>query len=324
MQAATFSLSGFGKLPTHGDFVRHNAAGPASRALDEWLQRGLFFLQAQRSVGLDAAYDAAPACGFLFNAGRGRPPLLGVVQPSRDQAGRKFPFVVAREVPTPAPGGDAVPLPVVFRAFLEQAAALVNAITAGQVAHRDVVARLEALDGVDASGGQGDEYRAYLRRTTLKAWCEALWGYFDDSRKYVLFKNWIEVLQPHRGNASPPLAFGLRFPLDEAAPTLGVGFWWDACRRLLQTPLEAPSCFWSLQAPRGAEAPGSHLLLFFQPPPYKAFGEALATAVTGESVFDLQAAGRGEAARAALAIPPRYGQLLEDEGLSLYAFLERL
>lgn len=321
MQAATATVSGFGKLPTHGDFVRHNAGGSAVRALDEWLQRGLYFAQTQRSVSFEQDYDDAPTSGFLFDTG-GEDPLVGVMQTSRDKAGRQFPFVIARPWLKQAQESDVTRVPVDFEAFSARAASVGRAIAGGEVGHRDVASFLEQLDGeaIDRSAG-ASSYSRYLERTTLEDLGRSVWDYFEDSRKYVLFKNLTDTFC--EGGAATSLEIGLRFPLDNSAAAPCASFWLELCQRLMQVPFGTVTYFWTLNAPTGDTEPGS-LLLFLQPPRPYTLGDVLAFDPPSERVWDLQESGDRPAAMAALAIPPRIGAMLEDDRLSLRDFLAQL
>lgn len=323
------SLSAFGKLPTHGDFVRHQAGSDAVRALDEWLQHGLFFAQAQRSPRLEEAYGEAPALAFLFRRDVRHAPLLGVLRPSRDSAGRRFPFVIVRELGPGEPSG----WDLVLREanYLQEAADLLAAICAGEFGHREVGAQVEERIGARALGA-GRVDRSYHEQTSLRAFGEAVWDYFEDSRKYLLFSNLLDLFG-RRADAAPNAAgrgAGLRFPLDPSAPIPSAAFWLEAVCRLGASSLEEASYFFTLGGGAGARgageerAPADHLVLFLQPPPPKVFAELLALAPPGDRVWDLETIGREHAADAALSIPPRYGMLLEDGQLSLDGFLNRL
>jgi type VI secretion system protein ImpM len=71
----------FGKLPAAGDFVARRLPPAFVRSWDRWVSRHL----APRLSGSDALFFLAP----------GDPPLSGVVLPSADRAGRRFPLTLA-------------------------------------------------------------------------------------------------------------------------------------------------------------------------------------------------------------------------------------
>lgn len=88
----------FGKLPTHGDFVRRGGL-PASflGPWDAWLQEGI--AAARAAIGearWEAVWDAAPAWRFALPPGACGPgAVAGVMLPSRDLVGRRFPLTLA-------------------------------------------------------------------------------------------------------------------------------------------------------------------------------------------------------------------------------------
>ncbi|MGH7450302.1 MAG: TagF domain-containing protein, partial [bacterium] len=41
MSSANFPAGCFGKLPSYGDFIRHNAASREALDFDQWIQQGL-------------------------------------------------------------------------------------------------------------------------------------------------------------------------------------------------------------------------------------------------------------------------------------------
>ncbi|MCG2584206.1 type VI secretion system-associated protein TagF [Massilia sp. TS11] len=85
-------LTYFGKLPSRGDFVGAAPGQGVVQAIDQWLAATLQSLQANPRWKL--IYDALPPTDFAFVGPRRRHAIAGHFQASRDQAGRRFPFVV--------------------------------------------------------------------------------------------------------------------------------------------------------------------------------------------------------------------------------------
>ena len=75
----------FGKLPTAGDFVARGLPHPFCRAWDGWITRHV----AQR------LRDAGPPGGLRFRLCSGGRMAAGVVLPSQDRVGRRFPLTMA-------------------------------------------------------------------------------------------------------------------------------------------------------------------------------------------------------------------------------------
>src|SRR5262252_899190 len=76
----------YGKLPSHGDFLRRRECLAASRTTlgPSWLN----------------IYLTSPAWRFVCGGGASGPaPVIGVVAPSVDQVGRYFPLTLVAELP---------------------------------------------------------------------------------------------------------------------------------------------------------------------------------------------------------------------------------
>jgi len=91
----------YGKLPSHGDFLRRRASDAFVGAWDRWLQGGI---AASRSLlgerWLDV-YLTSPAWRFACAPGAcGPAAVAGVMAPSVDRVGRYFPLTVVAELPS--------------------------------------------------------------------------------------------------------------------------------------------------------------------------------------------------------------------------------
>ena len=91
----------YGKLPSHGDFLRRRVSDAFVDRWDAWLRESLAASQtALGSRWLDV-YLTSPAWRFACAAGACGPlPVIGVVAPSVDQVGRYFPLTLVAELPS--------------------------------------------------------------------------------------------------------------------------------------------------------------------------------------------------------------------------------
>lgn len=90
----------YGKLPAHGDFVRSRADVAFVAAWDGWLQQGFAASRATLAADWESAYQNAPIWRFCFGPNIcGRDPMIGVMMPSQDRVGRRFPLTVFHPVP---------------------------------------------------------------------------------------------------------------------------------------------------------------------------------------------------------------------------------
>ncbi len=93
----------YGKLPSHGDFLRRRTSDAFVGAWDRWLQASM---AASRSALGDRwldVYLTSPAWRFAAAPGAcGSAPLVGLMAPSVDRVGRCFPLTIVAEVPAHA------------------------------------------------------------------------------------------------------------------------------------------------------------------------------------------------------------------------------
>jgi len=90
----------FGKLPSHGDFLRRRTSDAFVDAWDGWLRECL--AASREALGerwLDV-YLTSPAWRFVLAAGTcGPSPVIGLMVPSVDRVGRYFPFTLVANLP---------------------------------------------------------------------------------------------------------------------------------------------------------------------------------------------------------------------------------
>ena len=109
----------YGKLPSHGDFLRRRASEGFVRAWDAWLQEGLSASRAALGDQWLDVYLTSPAWRFACAAGVAGPTTVaGVIAPSVDRVGRYFPVTVVAELP---PDVDVLSLAVDAAVFFDAA-----------------------------------------------------------------------------------------------------------------------------------------------------------------------------------------------------------
>lgn len=97
MSAHIFPHMGwFGKHPAYGDFVGHGMSAVVRSSFENWLVPTLGHMRQYLGDGWQGSYDAMQPMRFWIGpAVLGTPwPLRGVVCPSRDKVGRRFPLVM--------------------------------------------------------------------------------------------------------------------------------------------------------------------------------------------------------------------------------------
>jgi type VI secretion system ImpM family protein len=320
MPVASPGASCFGKLPTRGDFVRANAEGRAMRDLDAWMQRGV--AEAKRHLGADlaAVFEASGPMCFFIEVPNAPHALAGALRPSRDRSGRRYPFLVAVEIEKRQLDGRRIPSwPHRYKAFYRAAAALVSGAVDGGVAVEELDEALRALRAAYDRTPFPVDYEFCLRQADARDLWARTWGDAEDGRKYVLLKNLTEALAQSGARRSAKLPPLLRIPLPSPAHGLDVSFWLETCWQLLGALPDHAAFFWP-----PADEGNAELLVAAPPPPPGLFLHLLATDRASSAAPRLDDANGQPAALAALALPARHGTLLEEDTLSLHAFIERM
>ncbi|WP_269932863.1 type VI secretion system-associated protein TagF [Aminobacter sp. HY435] len=97
MPAEHLTTGFYGKIPATGDFVGRGLPGGFVRTWDRWVAANLAPLQSSGTW--------PDHLGLRFIIGPdANGPMAGIVMPSRDRAGRRFPLTVASPVSVPATG----------------------------------------------------------------------------------------------------------------------------------------------------------------------------------------------------------------------------
>jgi type VI secretion system protein ImpM len=90
----------YGKLPSHGDFLRRRVSDAFVDAWDAWLQQCLAASRGALGARWLDVYLTSPAWRFACGAGAcGPSPVIGLLAPSVDQVGRYFPLTIVSELP---------------------------------------------------------------------------------------------------------------------------------------------------------------------------------------------------------------------------------
>jgi type VI secretion system protein ImpM len=85
----------FGKMPSVGDFFRTNPPQGFIQIWDTWLQRAMLHSEETFAGDWDQAYMSAPIWRFTLSEGLAGPAkLMGILMPSVDRVGRRFPLTI--------------------------------------------------------------------------------------------------------------------------------------------------------------------------------------------------------------------------------------
>jgi len=113
----------YGKLPSHGDFLRRRVSDAFVDAWDDWLGESLAASRSALGQRWLDIYLTSPAWRFVCGAGACGPlPVVGLMAPSVDRVGRYFPLTLVSEVPADV---SLLGAPTAAAAFFERAERLV-------------------------------------------------------------------------------------------------------------------------------------------------------------------------------------------------------
>ncbi|WP_206047058.1 type VI secretion system-associated protein TagF, partial [Noviherbaspirillum denitrificans] len=112
---ASYTL--YGKLPNRADFVRVNADHAAAAEFDELIQRTFERLAYQDRW--EESYDTAKPVEFQYVSRDLRHIMIGILAPSRDQAGRRYPLVATAILPSDSVAGYTHVAPIAYEVFFD-------------------------------------------------------------------------------------------------------------------------------------------------------------------------------------------------------------
>lgn len=311
----------FGKTPRMGDFLRVGKGGPAGEALEQWVEQGLAFAENKRGREWPGIYAQGATYAFVFRPPRStnlREALVGVMKPSVDAVGRRFPLVVYSQVLARAQVPWPHVLPMVLGDFLDAAATLlleadsVTGIADMQNAMRRVPAP-QVTDGDRAAM----EYEAWAAATPLANAWNVVYGGAQSMSAPRAVHTVSEALAPFRGQESAATKLGLRLPLGPGG-VAAAAFWLDTVRRIARTPQEVRSCFWCFDGESGCaivqlgDTPASSLMELWSP---DANSEYLCDLVVPTSV---------DVGRFLNRLPPHVAEALQSPHTLVKDFLDRL
>lgn len=266
------SVTGFGKLPALGDFVRTSSPSDELIAFEAWLTRAMETGEARR--GFREGFESGPPHAFVWSGTiekKLRGVFAGVILPSHDAVGRRFPIVIGAPLPVAALGSQPHTTPLILYDFFHQAAGtaartrMLSSAAEFQAQVQSIAA--PSLDDAEASRARYESY-ASTRLAT-----DAATGLYTEPEPGLRHAvgTIVEATRSYRGQDSPPLTLGCRVPIgrDRRAD---LAMWLDLTRRAAGWKAMVPSMFFPLAGGHaliqlGGEAPPSVLADLFAPSP---------------------------------------------------------
>jgi type VI secretion system protein ImpM len=218
MRAASDRIGYFGKIPARSDFVKVAQDGPVMGMLDDWLAHVMCKLPSDPRWKLN--YDAMAPVNFAFVGPSRRHAVAGHLVASRDQAGRRYPFMMMRTLDVTDPAAFVAGSPVAFAplwTFFETMAPQV-------LAAEDPAPHLQAIIDASVALVEGDgSLAAFLATGTISS-LGALLGVGDVSRLILALGL---LLQPVMHSKPAALHKSLLLPLpgDATMRCVAAAFW---------------------------------------------------------------------------------------------------
>jgi type VI secretion system ImpM family protein len=310
----------FGKTPRMGDFLRVGSGGPAGELLEQWIEQGLAFAEARRGREWPAIYGAGATYAFVFRPPRAsnvRETLVGVIKPSVDAVGRRFPLVVyAQALPRASAPWPHV-LPMALGDFFDAAATLLlGADEVSGIADMQAALRAVPMPVVTEAERNAQEYEAWATSTPIgHAWSVVYGG--DELSAPRAVHTISEAIAPFRGQEGAATKLGLRLPLGPGGVAAAT-FWLDTVRRIARTPQEVRSCFWCFDGESGSaivelgDTPAGTLMELWSPD------------ANSEYLCDLVVPSSVDTGRFMSRLPPHVAEALQSPYARVKDFLDRL
>jgi len=154
MDTSSSRIGFFGKIPSHGDFVRRAFSIELSRRWDAWLQAGL--TRSRETLGDDwlDSYLSSPIWRFCLSAGLcGESQWIGAMMPSVDRVGRYYPLTTVTGIPANCSLFGAATMAASWLALLEEA--MLTTLEGDGLTAEELEARLHTLSPLFDHGPPG-------------------------------------------------------------------------------------------------------------------------------------------------------------------------
>ena len=292
-------VGAYGKIPKMGDFVR--VGGKPLPSFEQWIEGGMAAGEKKYGADWPAVYGAGAIHAFAYRApaaARDGAALVGILKPSVDSVGRKFPLTVFAQIPERSVIGAPHVLPLMLGDFLEAATAAALAgdtmTSASQYQERIVQVAAPYMDPEPAS----NDYDRWLQSTYLPVAWASIYGDSESEAPLIALKSIREAISPFvdQENLSTPLS--LRLPLGSGG-VAAASFWIDVVRRTARWRATMPTCFWSFDGHSGS----IRIQLGATPP--SSFHELWKPDPDSDSLFDLTNTTSLEHRNALIASFPR-------------------
>jgi type VI secretion system ImpM family protein len=287
-----------GKVPHAAEFVRAHGGDDRLAGYDAWVTESFEWALGHAGRAFPEAFAAGGVHAFgLRSADNARELVAGVIGPSADAAGRRFPLSIAvslRLAESLVENPEVLPL--VFETLWAEAGALWSPVREGGVPDL----RTAAAGFRPSPDLAVDEARELYTAWAAQLPVQKLWelvGLLPEAAGDCL-RLLVAAAEPFRGVEHPETRLSLRLPLGHAGG-VALCFWLDALRRVLRWQRTVPSFFWWHAGQRGAA------LVHLGAPPRSTLAELFLPSDSRDEICDLTHRPSDPA-----ALPPLTGGIL--------------
>ena len=281
----------FGKVPAAGDFIAVNTSSAIGRQLDQWLRDGIDNVLARRKP------PPQQPLRFLYRDPAGQTACIGVMVPSADKVGRRFPICAYAELDVTEATLRFSAMPAAYAPFLDHAARIFTeqARTAPveELARQIAGLQLPTASEIQEATDWADEA---LKATPGQTLLEALFGPVAEGVHYHALNMARAACLRLRGNAAD-IADTL---LDcHASDDVQLLFWMRLIGALLQWRTAPPCVIWNAADSR------DHRLIFALGSPDPAIVHFLADPnLTAERLWPMKTNNATTIQRGRASLPP--------------------
>lgn len=304
-------VSGFGKVPRMGDFVRAHAHTEPTASFEGWIQEAMAYGEAKRGAGWQGAYATGAIHAFVF-----RPPkkaaaqaalraapgpsnvYAGVFGPSNDAVGRRFPLVIGASLDERSAAAGPHVLPLLLGDFFEQVTStlMMRESVASLSDFENAVARV-AAPRLDQAASSTWEYDQWSQQTPIAGAWGAIYGDVASLAPIHAVNTIRECLLPMRGQETPTTPLSLRVPLGQGG-VAAAAFWIDVVRRVGRWGATVPTFFFHFDGTQGA------MLLQLGDTPPSSLAELWSPDPSSDYVCDLMGGARFDVEKVLANLPP--------------------
>lgn len=245
----THGIGLYGKIPAQPDYVMANLTDPVSLVLSEWIDRGFEDLAA-------AGFPFPPYyTRFVFTAPTLSSAAVGVIGPSQDQIGRRFPFAIFHTISVSTVLKSLAAIAVSYTGFYREVSLLLDEIP--NLSQHDVFERYRALQpptqGQIAEAGK-DAGQALIE-AGAQDFANRLFGDPAQGKQNYAYNTFMIAALDAAKHPTATAPTVLECPV---AVDIDLLAWLDLAQRVLGWRDQAPSFFWAVEpTPRLLIALGS-------------------------------------------------------------------